>query len=165
MIISRPSCKLPMLFFSMLFMSDSALILLSTLSLLRSPVVGAAVLVLPGQASAGCGKPHIADGKTRPVTINSTCCPNVTPTRNYSIHLPINYNPDNPTALIISYHGAGETPSYHETESQLSNVSYNPDMIVVYPAGVHVSFRLSHCPKPCRMRAAEPQLQPDRKDT
>ena len=143
-------------------MRNSALILLSTLSLLSSPVVGAAIIA--GQASAGCGKPHIAVGKTIPVTINSTCCSDVAPTRNYTIHLPINYNPDNPTALIISYHGAGETPSYHENESQLSNVSYNPDMIVVYPEGFHVSFRLSHRPMSCCMRPAEAQLQTDWKD-
>ena len=119
-----------------------AFLLLSTL--ISSPVVGAAAIA--GRASIGCGKPHEADGITRSITINSTCCSDVTPTRNYNIHLPTNYNPNYPTALIISYHGAGETPSHHEEESQLSDVSYNPDMIVVYPEGVHVSLTLSNPP-------------------
>ena len=125
-------------------------------ALIISPVVGAAALT--GRAGVGCGKPHTADGKTRSITINSTCCSNVTQTRNYNIHLPTNYNPNYPTALIISYHGAGETPSEHEKESQLSDVSYNPDMIVVYPEGVHVSLTLSH-PQTGSMRPVGLQSQ------
>ena len=131
-----------MLFFSVLFNSSHALNLLSTARLLGSPIFGAAAV--GGRASAGCGKPHIADGKTRTVNINSACCSNVTSTRSYNIHLPTNYNPNNPTALIVSYHGAGETPSRHEEESQLSNPSYNPNMIVVYPKGFNVRLTLSH---------------------
>ena len=151
-----------MLFFSMLLdHSYEAFILLSTISLLSSPVVGATVQsVLADQASAGCGKHHKDVGKTINGTISSNCCPNVTSVRNYRIHLPINYNINNPTALIISYHGAGETPRIHERQSQLSNVLYNPDMIVVYPEGFNVSFRLNR-PKSCRMRSAEPQFQPN----
>ena len=126
----------------MLLQCDRAFIPLS--ALISLSVVGAAAI--SGRSSVGCGKPHKADGKTRSITINSTCCSDVTPTRNYNIHLPTNYNPNSSTALIVSYHGAGETPSYHEKESQLSNMSYNPDMIVVYPEGVHVSLAVSHAP-------------------
>ena len=121
---------------------ETVLFLVYTAVLTGSSVVDSATIVSRG--SAGCGKPHKADGKTRSFTIDSTCCSNVTPTRNYHIHLPTNYNPNSPTALIVSYHGAGETVDEHEKESQLSNESYNPDMIVVYPEGVNVSlFALS----------------------
>ena len=152
-----------MLFFSMLLdNSYDAFILLSTLSLLSWPVIGATVQsVLADRASPGCGKPHTAVGATRKFPIESKCCPDVTAIRNYSIHLPTNYNRHNPTALIISYHGANETPRKHEKDSQLSNELYNPDMIVVYPEGVDVSFRLSNRPKLCRMPSAEPQFQPN----
>lgn len=117
---------------------EFALFLVSTAFLTGSSVVDSATIA--GRCNAGCGKPRKADGKTRSFTINSTCCSNITPTRNYDIHLPTNYNPNNPTALILSYHGAGETTEDQERQSQLSNESYNPDMIVVYPEGFNVSL-------------------------
>lgn len=118
--------------------TETALFLVYTAVLIGTSVVDSAAIASRG--SAGCGKPHKADGKTRSFTIDSTCCSNVTPTRNYHVHLPTNYNQNNPTALIVSYHGAGETVDDHEKESQLSSGSYNPDMIVVYPEGVDVSL-------------------------
>lgn len=111
--------------------------LLSAFTLITSGAVDAASGA--GKGSAGCGKLHEAAGETRSGSINSTCCGDVTARRNYSIHLTSNYDPNTPTALIVSYHGAGETVKEHEEESQLSKVSYNHDMIVVYPEGVGVS--------------------------
>ena len=112
-------------------------VLLSAITLIASSAVDTAFRV--GQGSAGCGKIHEAVGETRSESINSTCCGDVTATRNYNIHLPSNYDPDTPTALIVSYHGAGETMKEHEEESQLSKEPYNHSMIVVYPQGVGVS--------------------------
>ena len=117
--------------------SRSTAAFLLAITLIASGTVDAAFQA--GNGSTGCGKSHQAGGQTRSESINSTCCGHVTARRNYSIHLPSNYNPNTPTALIVSYHGAGETVKEHEEESQLSKESYNHDMIVVYPEGVRVS--------------------------
>ena len=110
---------------------------LSALAFIASAAVDAAFGA--GKGSAGCGKFHEAGRESRSASINSTCCGDVTARRNYSIHLPSNYSPEIPTALIVSYHGAGETVKEHEEESQLSEEAYNQDLIVVYPEGVGVS--------------------------
>ena len=112
--------------------------LLTAFTLVASGAAGATFEA--GKASTGCRKSHKWVGETRSESIDSTCCGDVTTRRNYNIHLPSNYNPNTTTALIVSYHGAGETPKEHEQESQLSNETYNHDMIVVYPEGVGVSL-------------------------
>lgn len=59
--------------------------------------------------------------------------------RQYRIHLPDNYDANNPVPLILSYHGRGKDMKFQEELSQFSNKSNNPDAIAVYPQGVPVS--------------------------
>ncbi|KAF4535618.1 putative ferulic acid esterase protein [Lasiodiplodia theobromae] len=56
--------------------------------------------------------------------------------RQYRIHLPDNYDANNPVPLILSYHGRGKDMKFQEELSQFSNKSNNPDAIAVYPQGV-----------------------------
>ena len=69
--------------------------------------------------------------------------------RTYRIHLPPSYNDDcsiSLSPLSISYHGNGENAAAQERISQLSNDSWNKDMIAVYPQGTN---DISHgcCPR------------------
>lgn len=53
--------------------------------------------------------------------------------RQYLLHIPENYDYDTPTGLILAYAGRGESAENHESTTQLSEASYNPNDIVVYP--------------------------------
>ena len=103
-----------------------------TLTSLLQHVLGLAVL----NESSGCGnayKPYI-DGESRTFSIDSSGG-----TRQYNVHLPLQYNPNVKHALMISYHGGTKTMEEQEQLSQFSNHSINPHMIAVYPQGVNVS--------------------------
>ena len=99
-----------------------------------APLSGFTIAESWAAKGAGCGISHNLIGSTVQASINSSGG-----LRTYRIHLPSSYDPDTRSALILSYHGAGETAEIHEDQTQLSNETYNPNMIAVYPQGLHVS--------------------------
>ena len=89
------------------------------------------------RGTAGCGKSHKVDGRSREFDI-----PSSGGNRTYRIHLPMSYNANVPAPLSVSYHGSTRTAADQETTSGLSDDSVNPNMIAVYPQGHHVSSLL-----------------------
>jgi poly(3-hydroxybutyrate) depolymerase len=85
-------------------------------------------------ASAGRGTPHDFAGQSKEFSLQSSGG-----TRTYRIHLPSNYDPNDPRPLLVAYHGAGGNPAEFEAETRFSDESINPDMMTVFPAGVNVS--------------------------
>jgi polyhydroxybutyrate depolymerase len=55
--------------------------------------------------------------------------------RRYRVHLPASYNPNNPTPVIIAYHGGGGNPDSMIRLSGLNAKSEQAGFMVVYPFG------------------------------
>lgn len=89
--------------------------------------------------SQDCGK--AADAQVRPgdaskeLTIQSNAGGGERP---YLLHLPVGYSPKDPSPLILSFHGKGQSTTDFEIETQLSNSEINNKAIVVYPEGIKV---------------------------
>lgn len=58
--------------------------------------------------------------------------------RQFLLHLPVGYSPKDPSSLILSFHGKGQTIFEMEYETQMSNSEFNNRSIVVYPKGIKV---------------------------
>ena len=56
-------------------------------------------------------------------------------TREYRLHLPVNYNPANDYPLIFNLHGLGSNGFEQELYSEFSNISDTAGIILVYPEG------------------------------
>ncbi|KAI1263518.1 family 1 carbohydrate esterase [Xylariaceae sp. FL1019] len=82
-------------------------------------------------SSAGCGTSHSFIGSTQTFSITSSGG-----TRTYRIHLPSSYEASTAVPLIIAYHGSGGNPTDFEITTRFSDEGLNPNMVVVYPAGV-----------------------------
>lgn len=91
--------------------------------------------VVHGANSPGCGKdlPRVQE----PGGSYST---NITTKdgreRSYIIHIPSNYDKNEPVPVIFSFHGRTRTAKSQEKLSQFSNEEYNPNAIAVYPQGI-----------------------------
>ncbi|TFB00632.1 Bifunctional acetylxylan esterase/xylanase [Trichoderma ghanense] len=118
----------------MLF-SSSSLPALAALAGLIGSSHGAAIDV-EKRASAGCSRTHDWAGQTKEFSFASSGG-----TRSYRIHLPSNYQPGSPKPLIIAYHGSGDNPTNFEKTTRFSDPSVNPNMIVVYPAGINGNWQ------------------------
>lgn len=114
----------------MLF-SSSSIQALAAIAGLISSAHGAAISV-EKRASAGCSTAHDWAGQTREFSFDSSGG-----NRSYMIHLPASYKTGSPKPLI-AYHGSGDNPANFETTTRFSDPSVNPNMIVVYPAGINV---------------------------
>ena len=81
--------------------------------------------------SLGCGvSPASAPGKSQNFSLYSQ---HGGGQREYLLHLPSNYKPDRPHALILSYHGFTQNMFYQELISKFSNSTINPHAVTVYP--------------------------------
>ena len=87
---------------------------------------------------SGCGIDHasLAGANSTVFTIASSGGD-----REFLVHVPLHYDANNPTGLILSYHGNSRTMYYQESLSQFSDEQYNPDWIAVYPQGVNNSWQ------------------------
>lgn len=56
--------------------------------------------------------------------------------REYILHVPTRYDPDRPTPLVISMHGAGLWPAAQRDISQWNEVADEQGFLVVYPSAV-----------------------------
>lgn len=81
-------------------------------------------------ASAGCS----TDSAPR---IDTTVNINIGD-RRYLLYLPVNYEPNKPAPLILSYHGGTRTAESQQALDLLTTTYFNRDYIVVYPNGIGV---------------------------
>ena len=56
--------------------------------------------------------------------------------RQYRLHVPPGYRPDNPVPLVLAFHGAGSTGAVFESYSGLSALADQAGYLVVYPQGL-----------------------------
>ena len=55
--------------------------------------------------------------------------------RDYLLHVPMSYDPDTPTALVVSMHGAAMWPAQQQNMSGWNKLADDHGFIVVYPSG------------------------------
>lgn len=85
---------------------------------------------VPVRASPGCAQ------KT-PVQLDTTL--NVTlGDRRYLLYFPVNYKPDVPAPLVLSYHGGTRVAEFQQALDLLTTTYFNQDHIIVYPNGINV---------------------------
>src|SRR5215216_3755878 len=56
-------------------------------------------------------------------------------TRQYLLHVPASYDPEDPTALVLVFHGAGIGAERFVSYSKFSNVADREGFLIVYPQG------------------------------
>lgn len=83
-------------------------------------------------ASPGCSTDH-SDGAQVDTTLNVNIGD-----RRYLLYLPVNYKPDRPAPLVLSYHGGTRTAETQQELDLLTTTYFNRDHIVVYPNGIGV---------------------------
>ncbi|KAF3942457.1 hypothetical protein ABW19_dt0200094 [Dactylella cylindrospora] len=83
------------------------------------------------QDTSGCGKAQTFAGLTRRFTVTSS---NVQ--RNFSVHLPRNYDANNQYPTILGFHGAGGVGLYFEADTRFSSTRWSDGRILVYPDGI-----------------------------
>lgn len=72
-----------------------------------------------------------------PVALDTTL--NVTlGSRRYLLYFPVNYRPEKPAPLVLSYHGGTRTAETQQALDLLTTTYFNEDYIVVYPNGNNV---------------------------
>lgn len=96
---------------------------------------------------SGCGEFHKDIGKSRVVIMPQTLVNGSDIDRYFTVHLPESYDEHDASALVLSYHGRGNTMIEQERISGLSKAELNPRMISVYPQGINVSL-LKSCKFP-----------------
>ena len=85
--------------------------------------------------SSGCGIPNQTGGD---FIIKSG---NVS--RQYRLNLPVSYDPNTATGLLLSFHGNDRTNTDQESITSFSDDSVNPHYIAVYPQGLDVRITLA----------------------
>lgn len=110
---------------------------------MRFSILGAAIAALLATAESsgikkretpGCGVDYPERGKE--VIENQFYSGGLR--REYSVNVPKNYQKDEPTGLILAYHGSLETTAHFARSSRLHEPKINPNMIVVYVSGIDV---------------------------
>jgi poly(3-hydroxybutyrate) depolymerase len=112
--------------FSSTFGNSTMLATAALLATLASPILAI--------GSNGCGQspPH-APGTTAQYSISSSGG-----NRTFLVHLPQYYTGQTATPLLFSFHGHERDAPSQEHDSQMSNETFNPNTIAVYPQGVNV---------------------------
>lgn len=89
-------------------------------------------------ASAGCSAANS-------VTVNTIL--NITlGDRRYLLYFPVNYQPDEPAPVVLSYHGGTRTAESQLALDLLTTTYFNTEYIVVYPNGINVRGLTTDCP-------------------
>jgi polyhydroxybutyrate depolymerase len=82
-------------------------------------------------STSGCGKvAPAAPGTSVDQTISSG---NIQ--RQYRLHVPVGYDPQHPTPLVLNIHGHGGTASWQERNTNYSALADQQHFLVVYPQG------------------------------
>ena len=88
--------------------------------------------------TSGCGRP-IASALTRggaAFTNNLNFTTSSGTFRQYALHIPTTYDVNTAAPLAFSFHGRSATAASQESISQMSNETWNPNYLVVYPTGI-----------------------------
>lgn len=94
------------------------------------PAISSSSLDVGIRASPGCTT-------NNPVALDTTL--NVTlGSRRYLLYIPVNYQPDTPAPVVLSYHGGTRTAEFQLALDRLTSTDFNQDYIVVYPNGIAV---------------------------
>jgi polyhydroxybutyrate depolymerase len=75
--------------------------------------------------------------------------------RPYIVHVPDRYDPAKPTALVMSFHGGGNWPSFQMRLSGWNRLADEEGFIVAYPGGEGAGFAVWH------QRGRTPETMPD----
>src|SRR5690606_1244751 len=94
----------------------------------------------PGELPAGCNQPALHPGthKNQTGDVNGTA-------RSYELFVPVTYRPDNPSALVLNFHGLLGNPAQQADWSQFNQSAQLRGMLVAYPAGIGNSFNAGAC--------------------
>ncbi|KAI4719393.1 alpha/beta-hydrolase [Aureobasidium sp. EXF-10727] len=99
--------------------------------------------VAQSAASTGCGNllsPQLTrGGSSQTNTLNFTTSGGVI--RSYLLHIPSSYDINTPAPIAFSYHGRTESPQDQENISGMSNETFNPNYLVVYPQGINLQWQ------------------------
>lgn len=79
-------------------------------------------------------------------------------TRKYLLHVPKNYDPARPVALVISIHGYAEWPAHQMQQSGWNELAEQYGFIVVYPSGLGLPKRWRIGGIPNRPSDPEPEV-------
>lgn len=93
-----------------------------------------------GELPAGCGQPALEPGTHTNLTVDIGGT-----TRSYELFVPVTYEPDNPSALVLNFHGLLGNPSQQADWSQFNQSAQLRGMIVAYPSGIGSSFNAGAC--------------------
>lgn len=89
-----------------------------------------------GDVKSGCGKLVALPGITSyRFNLQSSGV-----SRDYSYHLPANYDPNRPYPVVIGFHGSSSIGLFFELDTKLSSNRYSSDKIMVYPNGLGGSW-------------------------
>ncbi|KAK6000364.1 hypothetical protein QM012_003610 [Aureobasidium pullulans] len=99
--------------------------------------------VAQSAATSGCGNPlssQLTKGDASQTnSLNFTTSGGVR--RSYLLHIPSSYDINTPAPIAFSYHGRTETPQSQESISGMSNETFNPNYLVVYPQGIDLQWQ------------------------
>ena len=95
-----------------------------------SSIAGSCAAPSPGCSSDG----DFVPGSTVNVTVGKD--------RYYLLYIPVNYDPEEPAPLILSFHGGSRIAEEQLRLDNLTSTTFNKDYIVAYPNGVDVSTTL-----------------------
>lgn len=104
------------------------------------------ITIVYGLSSSGCGQ-ELPSGQAIGEVSNVTITSGENP-RSYLISIPLTYDQDIPTAVILSYHGGVRTSEDQLVLDGLTSPTFNNYAIVVYPQGIDVrvtNLNLSLC--------------------
>jgi polyhydroxybutyrate depolymerase len=93
----------------------------------------------PGELP-GCGQPSPGPGTHAGLTIDVDGVQ-----REYELFVPVTYDPDLPSALVLNFHGLLGWPSQQADFSQFNMSAQTRGMVVAYPVGIGNSFNAGLC--------------------
>jgi polyhydroxybutyrate depolymerase len=88
----------------------------------------------------GCGNASPGPGTHTGLTVDVDGV-----TREYELFVPVTYNPDLPSALVVNFHGLFGWPSQQADFSQFNMSAQLRGMLVAYPVGIGNSFNAGLC--------------------
>lgn len=93
-----------------------------------------------GELPAGCGMPSPGSGTHTGLSVMVDGM-----TRDYELFVPVTYDAQNPSALVLNFHGLLGAPSQQADFSEFNQSAQLRGMIVAYPEGVGASFNAGAC--------------------
>ncbi|KAK7750003.1 hypothetical protein SLS62_008112 [Diatrype stigma] len=85
--------------------------------------------------SEGCGKTHFFNGITQYYNLTSSGRD-----RQYSIHLPGDYDEASPYPVVLGFHGSDSVGFFFEADTKMSEDRFSSGKIMIYPNGVGGSW-------------------------